>query len=44
MCNSDISWLLSGKDFDDFTNKFGHSDDFAMSDALWLCQSTFSNR
>lgn len=35
--------MLKSKNFDDFANKFGHSDDFAMSDALWLCQSTFSS-
>uniref|UniRef100_A0A2Z5TRK7 ATP-dependent DNA helicase 2 subunit 1 n=1 Tax=Reticulitermes speratus TaxID=60591 RepID=A0A2Z5TRK7_9NEOP len=35
--------MLKQQDFDDFTNKYGHSDDFAMSDALWLCQSAFSS-
>ncbi|KAJ9573651.1 hypothetical protein L9F63_008992 [Diploptera punctata] len=27
---------------DDFESQFGHSDDFNISDALWLCQTLFS--
>ena len=30
-------------DFDNFKKKYGHSDDYSLSDALWTCSTLFSN-
>ncbi|CAO1409413.1 unnamed protein product [Diamesa serratosioi] len=40
-----IRFLKGMQEFDlnDFSNKFGHSEDTKISDVLWLCSSLFSN-
>ncbi|XP_069690270.1 X-ray repair cross-complementing protein 6 [Periplaneta americana] len=38
-----LETILNRPKFDDFENKYGHSNDFAISDALWLCQQIFAD-
>ncbi|KAK2178913.1 hypothetical protein NP493_525g06064 [Ridgeia piscesae] len=39
----DLQALLQEQDNNDFKDKFGHCDNYSLSDALWTCASLFSN-
>ena len=38
------SLIIAVESMDDFPVKFGHSDQYSMSDVLWTCSNMLSDR